>query len=351
MQLCRHFYHNFFFKFFLGFEFFENICVICIIRTILFLDNFEFTNPNYSLNRNSGEGEELNEVDTTYEPVDVLYPAESPTAKSPDQQKQGPSGLAQNNNNNRLLRIDVSQHSSAASAAAASASKYRREYAHLDAQRMGVPVSPVLVEGGIDESLNQLQIAEESLESVARRSVKPATQYRNGNSTATEPLHVNTDANSPAPSASASNANMAVDYSPHDFRQSFNAINQAAQSGTVYPGGGIRVQKQGDTTVVTEHRDPYSFYWQLDQARRREEPPIRRRDPILQSENVVEEMIDESTHVQSPDSHDSGIQVEYTRPSKPVRKIAHKWEEQAKVREESPRRRMPPGWERHEGTH
>lgn len=61
---------------------------------------------------------------------------------------------------------------------------------------------------------------------------------------------------------------MPVDYSPTDFRQSLAAIDAASRDG-------VRISRQGDTTILTEHRDPYSFYWQLDQARRREEEPMR----------------------------------------------------------------------------
>lgn len=57
---------------------------------------------------------------------------------------------------------------------------------------------------------------------------------------------------------------MSVDYSSHDFQESRAAINAASRDN-------IRVRRHGDTTVVTEYRDPYSFYWQLDQVRPREE--------------------------------------------------------------------------------
>lgn len=79
----------------------------------------------------------------------------------------------------------------------------------------------------------------------------------------------------------------AVDYSHHDFRESFAAIDQASRgaAGQFYPGGGVRVRREGDTQIVTEHRDPYSFYWQLDQFRRQEE------EPRMQEENAIEEEI------------------------------------------------------------
>lgn len=86
-----------------------------------------------------------------------------------------------------------------------------------------------------------------------------------------------------------------VDYSPQDFRRNLATIDHAARlgsspvsSGTSYPAGGLKVRREGDTTVVTEHRDPYSFYWQLDKIKRQEEPPPRR-DEI--GENVIEEYI------------------------------------------------------------
>lgn len=59
-------------------------------------------------------------------------------------------------------------------------------------------------------------------------------------------------------------ARMSIDYSAHDFHESRAVIDAASRDN-------IRVRRHGDTTVVTEYRDPYSFYWQLDQARPREE--------------------------------------------------------------------------------
>lgn len=88
----------------------------------------------------------------------------------------------------------------------------------------------------------------------------------------------------------------AVDYSPHDFRRSFAAIDQASRerpSSSFYAGGGLRMRKETDgVTVVTEHRDPYSFYWQLDKAKKEEEEPPRE----IVTENVIEEIaVEEST--------------------------------------------------------
>jgi hypothetical protein len=45
----------------------------------------------------------------------------------------------------------------------------------------------------------------------------------------------------------------------------------------------------GDTTVVTEHRDPYSFYWQLDTLRRMEREPRRRLPPVSPIIDEVDE--------------------------------------------------------------
>ena len=67
---------------------------------------------------------------------------------------------------------------------------------------------------------------------------------------------------------------MSVDYSAQDFRQSLSAINDA----TRVPGAalaGIRVRQEGDTTITTEHRDPYSFYWKMDAFRQPEPEPQR----------------------------------------------------------------------------
>lgn len=63
--------------------------------------------------------------------------------------------------------------------------------------------------------------------------------------------------------------NMSVDYSPCNFQDSLATIDAASR------GENIRVHHQGDTTIVTEHRDPYSFYWQLDQVRQHNEDPPR----------------------------------------------------------------------------
>lgn len=59
---------------------------------------------------------------------------------------------------------------------------------------------------------------------------------------------------------------MSVDYSSHNFKESRAIIDAASRDNAT-------VRHHGDVTVITEYRDPYSFYWQLDQARPKEEEP------------------------------------------------------------------------------
>ncbi|KAK0418241.1 hypothetical protein QR680_013452 [Steinernema hermaphroditum] len=128
---------------------------------------------------------------------------------------------------------------------------------------------------------------------------------------------------------------MPIDYSPQDFRQSFAAIDAASREN-------VRVRQHGDTTIMTEHRDPYSFYWQLDQIRKAEEEPPRRPPPV--DYVIDEEEADEETYeaprqesvVLSPDSHDSGVNLVESQYSRPQRV------------EELPAKQLPAGWERHE---
>ncbi|PAV83587.1 hypothetical protein WR25_26327 [Diploscapter pachys] len=133
---------------------------------------------------------------------------------------------------------------------------------------------------------------------------------------------------------------MAVDYSSQDFRQSLAAIDAASREGALSRDG-VRVRHMGDTTIMTEHRDPYSFYWQLDQTRREAETPPRKPPPtdyVIDEEEVVDTVL-------SPESHDSGVVFEsqYSRPQRggmplPPPPPPHV--------EEMPR--LPPGWEKHE---
>ncbi|KAI1721274.1 phosphotyrosine interaction domain (PTB/PID) domain-containing protein [Ditylenchus destructor] len=135
----------------------------------------------------------------------------------------------------------------------------------------------------------------------------------------------------------------AVDYSPRDFRHSRAIIEEAAaknnqkpamhSAGDHSPASNVRVRQVGDTTIVTEHRDPYSFYWQLDQFKKKQEDPPRKPPPPDYVIDEEEEPERQETIVLSPDSHDSGVQVEshYSRP-----------------RKEEPVRQLPSGWEKHE---
>ncbi|KAI6215450.1 hypothetical protein M3Y94_00386400 [Aphelenchoides besseyi] len=110
------------------------------------------------------------------------------------------------------------------------------------------------------------------------------------------------------------NPNMSVDYSTQDFQRSRAVIDAAAKQSE-----NVRVRQVGDTTIMTEHRDPYSFYWQLDQIRRKEaEAPRPPRQPPLTDYVVEEEDVVQETAVLSPDSHDSGVNLEsqYSRPLK-----------------------------------
>ncbi|KAE9555859.1 hypothetical protein FO519_000944 [Halicephalobus sp. NKZ332] len=128
---------------------------------------------------------------------------------------------------------------------------------------------------------------------------------------------------------------MSVDYSTQDFQQSRAAIDAAARTGNntmISHGDNVRVRQIGNQTIISEHRDPYSFYWQLDELRRREEDPPRRLPP---TDYIIdeEEVQPQETAILSPDSHDSGINFEsqYSKPKKA--------EEVQK---------LPAGWEKHE---
>ncbi|KAI6177294.1 hypothetical protein M3Y97_00891100 [Aphelenchoides bicaudatus] len=129
----------------------------------------------------------------------------------------------------------------------------------------------------------------------------------------------------PSTAGSSANRDMSVDYSTQDFQRSRAVIDAAAKQENV------RVRQVGDTTIVSEHRDPYSFYWQLDQVRKKEEEPPRRKPPstdyVIDEEEIIQE-----TAVLSPDSHDSGVNFE-SQYSKPVKEEV---------------RQLPSGWEKHE---
>ncbi|KRZ09448.1 Amyloid beta A4 precursor protein-binding family B member 2 [Trichinella zimbabwensis] len=148
-----------------------------------------------------------------------------------------------------------------------------------------------------------------------------------------------------------------VDYGANDFKRSFDVINKAALK-----SAGFRIRRDHDANVYTQHRDPYSFYWHLsrDNAHLADDyNDDNDNDGCLNHlparDNSVEEFYatDDVTHVKSPDSHDSGIQMEYAQPSKPIRRLPDYLiqpfeNEQENDDDESPRRPLPPGWERHE---
>ena len=122
---------------------------------------------------------------------------------------------------------------------------------------------------------------------------------------------------------------MSVDYSTQDFERSRGLIDAAARNAD----DNVRVKTIGDTTIRTTHRDPYSFYWELEQVRRRAEEPPRR---VHTDDYVIEEEEVPQTAILSPDSGDSGVHIEshYSRPQKD---------------EPPPMRQLPAGWEKHEG--
>lgn len=72
---------------------------------------------------------------------------------------------------------------------------------------------------------------------------------------------------------------------------------------------------------------------------------------VLIGSDDDEDSCDFLRQVQSPDSHDSGIHVEYVRPEKAIKRTHKKWEPPPPPppREEEPKRKLPPGWEQHEG--
>lgn len=38
----------------------------------------------------------------------------------------------------------------------------------------------------------------------------------------------------------------------------------------------VKIRKLGDTTIVTQHCDPYSFYWQLDKLQPADKEPKKK---------------------------------------------------------------------------
>uniref|UniRef100_A0AC35FHA2 Uncharacterized protein n=1 Tax=Panagrolaimus sp. PS1159 TaxID=55785 RepID=A0AC35FHA2_9BILA len=152
--------------------------------------------------------------------------------------------------------------------------------------------------------------------------------------------HYNYDTNE----SSQHQRDMSVDYSTQDFQHSRAVIDAAARTGanSVTQNDNVRIRQIGNTTIISEHRDPYSFYWQLDELRQREEDPIRRPPPtdyvideeeILPPQEIPHRTITPPPAILSPDSHDSGINFEsqYSKPQK-IEEF----------------RQLPAGWEKHE---
>uniref|UniRef100_A0A0N5C0B8 WW domain-containing protein n=1 Tax=Strongyloides papillosus TaxID=174720 RepID=A0A0N5C0B8_STREA len=123
-------------------------------------------------------------------------------------------------------------------------------------------------------------------------------------------------------------SNMSVDYSHKDYNQSRAAIESMARN----VSENVRIKQIGDTTIMTEHRDPYSFYWQLDQFKKAEEEPPKRPPPV--DYVIDEEELTNNHQNYTPEPEDQGIPYEsqYSRP----------------VRIEEPIKQLPAGWEKHE---
>lgn len=76
------------------------------------------------------------------------------------------------------------------------------------------------------------------------------------------------------------NASPVIDYSSKDFNKARAVIDAASRNNRISETNpdlnnkysNRKIRQVGDTTVVTENRDPYSFYWQLDKQKKVEEP-------------------------------------------------------------------------------
>ena len=68
---------------------------------------------------------------------------------------------------------------------------------------------------------------------------------------------------------------MSVDYSHHDYQNSRAVIDAAARL-ALSQNDNMRVSQFGNQMIVSEHRDPFSFYWQMDEIKPVEEEPPRR---------------------------------------------------------------------------
>lgn len=83
-----------------------------------------------------------------------------------------------------------------------------------------------------------------------------------------------------------------IDFSAQDFNKARSVIDAASRnfcileknSKPIYNNKYLnhnnrRIHQLGDTTIITEHRDPYSFYWQLDQQKKKQDKPQRSFSP------------------------------------------------------------------------
>lgn len=87
-----------------------------------------------------------------------------------------------------------------------------------------------------------------------------------------------------------------IDYSSKDFNKSRSVIDAASRNNRISETNleailnnqysNRRIRQVGDTTIVTENRDPYSFYWQLNKQKKVEEEPIKR--PPLATDYVID---------------------------------------------------------------
>ncbi|KAE9551313.1 hypothetical protein FO519_005464 [Halicephalobus sp. NKZ332] len=81
-----------------------------------------------------------------------------------------------------------------------------------------------------------------------------------------------------------SNDTMSVDYSPYEYQNSRAIIDTAARL-ALSQNENVRVRNIGNQMVISEHRDPFSFYWQMDKIRPIEEDlPLR----VPRADYVVE---------------------------------------------------------------
>lgn len=87
-----------------------------------------------------------------------------------------------------------------------------------------------------------------------------------------------------------------IDYSSKDFNKVRSVIDAASRNNQISETNleailnnqysNRRIRQVGDTTIVTENRDPYSFYWQLNKQKKVEEEPIKR--PPIATDYVID---------------------------------------------------------------